>query len=146
MNIDDHPYHQHVYPFQLVGCVNGNDDLDDEQSAYFREGDWHDVIRIKNMDGDLSVRYRADVHTGRIFMHCHRLVHEDKGMMAQELVTEGVNAKCSCDTFIDSLPVRNATGNLIGYNSTDASGQVSRFTRDMKMFSLCLMITLLRLI
>ena len=98
------------------------------------------------MDGDLSVRYRADVHTGRIFMHCHRLVHEDKGMMAQELVTEGANAKCSCDTFIDSLPVGNATGNLIGYNSTDASGQVSRFTRGMKTFSLCLMFTLLRLI
>jgi len=37
MNTSWHPYHQHVYPFQLAGGI------DDADEPYFRLGDWHDV-------------------------------------------------------------------------------------------------------
>ena len=37
--VNAHPYHQHVYPFQLVDNV---DDLTGTSADYFRLGDWHD--------------------------------------------------------------------------------------------------------
>jgi len=37
MNTSWHPYHQHVYPFQLATGI------DDADEPYFRLGDWHDV-------------------------------------------------------------------------------------------------------
>lgn len=77
-----HPYHQHVYPFQLVGNgFNGN---------YNRVGDWHDTVK-----GTGEIRFRPTDFTGKLMIHCHRLVHEDTGMMAMEYVGP-VGNSCSC--------------------------------------------------
>ena len=41
----NHPYHQHVYPFQLVDGFN-------DQTGYEQVGDWHDTIQ-----GNGVIRY-----------------------------------------------------------------------------------------
>jgi hypothetical protein len=73
---------------------NGVAGASTELKNYFRQGDFHDVLMIDNIKSEVIVRYAADVHTGRIMVHCHRLNHEDRGMMAQENITEG--GQCSC--------------------------------------------------
>jgi len=77
-----HPYHQHVYPFQLIG--NGFN------GGYYQIGDWHDTVK-----GTGEIRFRPTEFTGKLMLHCHRLVHEDRGMMAMEYVAETGNG-CSC--------------------------------------------------
>ena len=72
----NHPYHQHVYPFQLIDGF-GVDTSD--PNAYYQLGDWHD-----SMDGTGVIRHRPDVFDGKIMIHCHRLDHEDRGMMGFE--------------------------------------------------------------
>lgn len=76
-----HPYHQHVYPFQLVSG---------DSNTYYAIGDWHDVMK-----GRFDVRYSPSRYTGKLMIHCHRLVHEDRGMMAMEKVLD--SGSCSCD-------------------------------------------------
>jgi len=67
----NHPYHQHVYPFQLQANYG--------TSGYYQAGDWHDVI------GDTgAVRYLPTVFASKLMVHCHRLEHEDTGMMGIE--------------------------------------------------------------
>lgn len=107
-----HPFHQHIYPFQIIGSsINGvlQDELHDgnsnqEQKNFFKVGDWHDVLMIDGFRNEIVGRYRADVHDGRMFIHCHRLNHEDNGMMAQELIVD--EGSCQCGIFL------NATGDL----------------------------------
>lgn len=76
-----HPYHQHVYPFQLVGGSS---------STYYAIGDWHDVVK-----GRFNVRYSPDRYSGKLMIHCHRLVHEDRGMMAVEQILD--SGSCGCN-------------------------------------------------
>jgi len=76
-----HPYHQHVYPFQLVGGSS---------STYNAIGDWHDVVK-----GRFNVRYSPDRYSGKLMIHCHRLVHEDRGMMAVEQILD--SGSCGCN-------------------------------------------------
>ena len=70
----NHPYHQHVYAFQLISVFN-------DKSGYDKIGDWHDVVR-----GNGLICYQPTGFTGKIMVHCHRLLHEDSGMMAIEMV------------------------------------------------------------
>ena len=83
IDADNHPYHQHVYPFQLVELQL--------QTQYNRLGDWHD-----SMFGSATVRYKAAAYAGKIMMHCHRLEHEDEGMMAMEYIDPDPTAPCTC--------------------------------------------------
>ncbi|KAL3941294.1 MAG: hypothetical protein SGBAC_004317 [Bacillariaceae sp.] len=78
-----HPYHQHVYPFQLVGATL--------ESGYNKVGDWHDTIK-----GTGEIRFRPTEFTGKMMLHCHRLIHEDLGMMAMEYVGSAALGQCSC--------------------------------------------------
>jgi FtsP/CotA-like multicopper oxidase with cupredoxin domain len=91
-----HPYHQHVYPFQMTEIVEGSTALTDEQKNYFQVGDWHDVVMIPSVD-TVTMKYLPEVHFGRIMLHCHRLDHEDKGMMAQEEVVHSSVGSCQCE-------------------------------------------------
>jgi len=83
LSANAHPYHQHVYPFQLIG--------DGFATAYNRVGDWHDVIK-----GTGEIRFKPTEFTGKLMLHCHRLVHEDLGMMAMEHVGTAAEGTCSC--------------------------------------------------
>ena len=102
VDADDHPYHQHVYPYQLIS-VSGN-------NAYNRPGDWHDTIL-----GTATVRHQATRFAGKIMIHCHRLEHEDEGMMAMEWIDPNPNAGCSCGfraapgTVVTNAPITPRT-------------------------------------
>eukprot|EP00549_Striatella_unipunctata_P002711 CAMPEP_0118682520 /NCGR_PEP_ID=MMETSP0800-20121206/5528_1 /TAXON_ID=210618 ORGANISM="Striatella unipunctata, Strain CCMP2910" /NCGR_SAMPLE_ID=MMETSP0800 /ASSEMBLY_ACC=CAM_ASM_000638 /LENGTH=110 /DNA_ID=CAMNT_0006578913 /DNA_START=477 /DNA_END=809 /DNA_ORIENTATION=- len=49
------------------------------------------------MDGsDVVIRYQPQRFAGNVVVHCHRLVHEDEGMMAIERVRDGSNTSCIC--------------------------------------------------
>jgi len=91
INTRNHPYHQHVHPFQIIGNIRR---MDAKDAAYWKTGDWHDVYQSRTGEGDLKMRFPANVHLGRLMLHCHVLEHEDKGLMAQEYISE--SAACDC--------------------------------------------------
>ncbi len=69
----DHPFHVHVNPFQIVG-VNGSPVIPDG----FQD------VAICPRHGSLTVRTRlSDFVGGPVLMHCHILDHEDMGMMTR---------------------------------------------------------------
>ena len=57
-----HPYHQHVYPFQLISGfgTEERDDRGDVAPNYFQKGDWHDTI-----EGAGVLRYKPTRFTGK---------------------------------------------------------------------------------
>jgi hypothetical protein len=86
-NNDEHPIHIHVNDFQVIeyfdpttGLRTGPDKfaIDNANApAPTMHGD-ESVIQ----PGILTIRTRFDEYTGLYVMHCHRLNHEDNGLMA----------------------------------------------------------------
>jgi FtsP/CotA-like multicopper oxidase with cupredoxin domain len=92
--ITAHPYHMHVQPYQLFeGFPTG--DLVATENGYFQNGDWHDVIISQGGVREMEMRFRADIFDGKLMLHCHRLNHEDQGMMSQELILKSTD-QCAC--------------------------------------------------
>ena len=92
--MDEHSYHQHVYPYQLVSFPNN------EGSEYFKIGDWHDTYMDKEQKGDrVIIRYKASDMPGKIMVHCHNALHADSGMIQKEYVRDIEDASCMCDIF-----------------------------------------------
>jgi len=93
--IRKHPYHQHVYPFQINSIVNRSD-RSDAENRYYKKGDYHDSILIPSADS-VAIRYEATNFLGRMAVHCHRLTHSDKGMInAEDVVTDNGTSSCAC--------------------------------------------------
>jgi len=67
-----HPFHIHTNHFQLIS--HGSDDL-------WTVGDWFDTV-----PADGVIRFYTDTFTGTLVLHCHRLEHEDQGMMAKVVI------------------------------------------------------------
>jgi hypothetical protein len=86
-NNDEHPIHVHVNDFQVIeyfdpttGLRTGPDKFSIDNAnapAPTIHGD-ESVIQ----PGILAIRTRFDEYTGLYVMHCHRLNHEDNGLMA----------------------------------------------------------------
>lgn len=55
VDADDHPYHQHVYPYQLISV---------SETAYDKVGDWHDTIH-----GTAVVRHQVTRFAGKVMLH-----------------------------------------------------------------------------
>lgn len=90
--IANHPYHQHVYPFQLVefNGISGSD------ADYHKVGDYHDTIMIRSSNTAV-IRYEANNFLGRMAVHCHRLTHSDVGMLTHEdVVDPAQGGVCDC--------------------------------------------------
>ena len=85
----NHPYHQHVHPFQLISGFRFG------PPNYYQPGDWHDTIQDHGI-----IRYMPTVFSGKVMIHCHILTHEDEGMMGVEYINATGNA-CECGTFPD---------------------------------------------
>jgi len=102
-----HPYHQHVYPFQLTKGFDKDKNewqdasTDSSQGGYFKNGDWHDVIKTGNQDG-VTIKYHPQKVHGKMMIHCHILPHEDGGMMSSEKIV--LDHDCACKP-----PKMNAT-------------------------------------
>jgi FtsP/CotA-like multicopper oxidase with cupredoxin domain len=86
-NNDEHPIHVHVNDFQVIeyfdpttGLRTGPDKFSIDNAnapAPTMHGD-ESVVQ----PGILAIRTRFDEYTGLYVMHCHRLNHEDNGLMA----------------------------------------------------------------
>lgn len=113
--ITAHPYHQHVYPFQLVSGADSVTDAD--QATYFQTGDWHDVVMMDVTS--VVVRYVADVHDGVLMLHCHILPHEDEGTMSQELIIDG--GSCECDARYTEPPSTSTNSPTRTFHPTPSS-------------------------
>jgi FtsP/CotA-like multicopper oxidase with cupredoxin domain len=86
-NNDEHPIHIHVNDFQVIeyfdpttGLRTGPDkfSIDNANAPAPTMHSDESVIQ----PGILAIRTRFDEYTGLYVMHCHRLNHEDNGLMA----------------------------------------------------------------
>ncbi|MBS2035234.1 multicopper oxidase domain-containing protein [bacterium] len=67
---EDHPFHIHVNPFQLMS-INGVD---------LAQPRWHDTVLVPR-NGSVRIRHRFRTFDGMALLHCHVLLHECQGMM-----------------------------------------------------------------
>jgi blue copper oxidase len=70
-----HPIHVHGASFQVIARRGGRGQL------YPWEGGWKDTVLLQNKE-TVEVLVRFDGYPGRYIIHCHKLEHEDQGMMA----------------------------------------------------------------
>lgn len=69
-----HPVHVHGASFQVVSRTGGRG------TVYPWEAGWKDTVLLE--DGEtVTVKVRFDAFRGLYLMHCHKLEHEDMGMM-----------------------------------------------------------------
>jgi FtsP/CotA-like multicopper oxidase with cupredoxin domain len=70
-----HPVHVHGVPFQVVSRTGGRGEV------FAWEKGWKDTVLLE--DGEtVDVLIRFNHFTGLYLMHCHKLEHEDMGMMS----------------------------------------------------------------
>ncbi|MGH7695073.1 MAG: multicopper oxidase family protein, partial [Gemmatimonadaceae bacterium] len=74
-NNANHPIHVHGAYFQVVSRTGGRGQV------YAWESGWKDTVLVQNGE-TVDVLIRFDNYRGLYLMHCHRLEHEDMGMMA----------------------------------------------------------------
>jgi FtsP/CotA-like multicopper oxidase with cupredoxin domain len=68
----DHPFHLHIWPFQLMETSSGGP---------VSRVEWKDTINVPaNSWARLRIPFTG--MTGKTVFHCHILDHEDLGMMA----------------------------------------------------------------
>jgi hypothetical protein len=86
-NNDEHPIHVHVNDFQVIeyfdpttGLRTGPDKFSID-NANLPAPTMHSDERVIQA-GILAIRTRFEEYTGLYVMHCHRLNHEDNGLMA----------------------------------------------------------------
>jgi len=95
--MQEHSYHQHVYPYQLIDFPNQDSN---EGNEYFKVGDWHDTYLDKEQKGGaVTIRYKTTDISGKIMVHCHNTLHADSGMIQKEYVRNIENGSCMCDIF-----------------------------------------------
>lgn len=96
-NNDEHPIHVHVNDFQVTsyfdpttGLKTGTDmwEIDNANVPAPLLGPGESVIQ----PGTLSMRTKFEDYTGLFVMHCHRLNHEDNGLMALVNVIPAVSS------------------------------------------------------
>lgn len=92
-----HPHHQHINHFQLQelesSCIYEN--MSNLTKTYYKSGDWHDTLQWPEFIHPnctetiyppgfifINVKWAVNQFGGRMTFHCHRLNHEDLGMIA----------------------------------------------------------------
>lgn len=84
---DGHPFHIHINPFLV--CPN-----DSNKEPNFAH--WRDTLWVQADDRRREVMMRFQAFSGTFVLHCHKLNHEDEGMMELvELCAEG-DRECQC--------------------------------------------------
>jgi len=75
-----HPVHVHGASFQVVSRRGGRGRL------FPWEGGWKDTVLLEDRE-TVEVLTRFDKYRGEYLLHCHKLEHEDMGMMSNFEVT-----------------------------------------------------------
>jgi FtsP/CotA-like multicopper oxidase with cupredoxin domain len=94
---DGHPFHIHINPF-LVCPTNSN------KEPPFAH--WRDTYWVQLEDGPRQILTHFKTFTGQFVLHCHKLNHEDEGMMELVEVCEDGDADCLC---LDDAPIGECT-------------------------------------
>lgn len=84
---DGHPFHIHINPF-LVCPTNSN------KEPPFAH--WRDTYWVQLEDGPRKILTHFKTFTGRFVLHCHKLNHEDEGMMEVIEICEPGDLDCLC--------------------------------------------------
>lgn len=111
---DGHPFHIHINPF--VVCPN--DSNKEPNFAHWRDTFW---VQIEDKPRQVLMEFRK--FTGQYVMHCHKLNHEDDGMMELlEICPEGDMA-CLCQGT-------DANGNCISQAGCKAEDKQCQFAKE----------------
>src|SRR5436190_4725324 len=130
-NNDEHPIHIHVNDFQVMdyfdpvsGLRTGPDkfSIDNANAPAPKMNADESVIA----PGILTIRTRFDEYTGLYVMHCHRLNHEDNGLMALINVIPAVSIYA---VAIPGAPGKPAEVRLYDGNGDRFLGTVLPFSR-----------------
>jgi FtsP/CotA-like multicopper oxidase with cupredoxin domain len=100
---DGHPFHIHINPYLVCPLPPANSQDPSVAGRLFEPpfAHWRDTYLVNlQRTVDLITEYRA--FTGNFVYHCHKLNHEDHGMM--ELVRVCDPAIESCDALCDGRP------------------------------------------
>jgi FtsP/CotA-like multicopper oxidase with cupredoxin domain len=81
-----HPLHIHVNHFQIQGWVG----LDSIVGHWVTIGDWRDTMAIAT--SAIKIRFAAHYYAGETVIHCHELVHEDRGLMDTFLIMPALDS------------------------------------------------------
>lgn len=86
-NNDEHPIHIHVNDFQVVDYDDPTNDVHLTNLPWGQDNQntpapLYDAKGNVALPGQMSVRTRFQDYIGTFVMHCHRLNHEDNGLMA----------------------------------------------------------------
>lgn len=84
---DGHPFHIHINPFLV--CAN-----DSNKEPNFPH--WRDTFWVQAEDRPRQVMMNFRAFTGRFVTHCHKLNHEDEGMMELVEVCAPGDTACRC--------------------------------------------------
>ena len=85
----NHPYHQHVNPFQVVDMGAGLDEY-----LGIRVGEYRDTIPL-TPTAQYRIRFVPDRFDGRALVHCHMVPHIDLGMAAVVSINNKSNSSSS---------------------------------------------------
>lgn len=84
---DGHPFHIHINPF--LACPN----------AFDKEPDfphWRDTLFVLGSEGPRQVLTHFKDFSGQFVIHCHKLNHEDEGMMELVEICQPDDTECLC--------------------------------------------------
>lgn len=84
---DGHPFHIHINPF--VVCPNNSNK--EPNFAHWRDTFW---VQVEDGPREILTEFRA--FTGRFAEHCHKLNHEDEGMMELVELCAEDDLECQC--------------------------------------------------
>lgn len=74
-----HPFHIHVNAFQVVSHL-GKDGKEKLSAEQLKTGVWRDTVLIDKGE-TIRLRMRFEDFPGKTVLHCHKMDHEDAGMM-----------------------------------------------------------------
>jgi FtsP/CotA-like multicopper oxidase with cupredoxin domain len=81
----NHPFHIHVNPFEVIEHKE-NGEID----RYWKDTLLVNSDKYKTRESALEIRTRYTTFIGEFVLHCHNLIHEDRGMMQRvEIVLPG---------------------------------------------------------
>ena len=87
---DGHPFHIHINPFLV--CENNSN-----KEPNFPH--WRDTFWVQVEDGPREVLMNFKGFTGNFVTHCHKLNHEDEGMMEKVEICAEDDAECQCQRY-----------------------------------------------
>jgi FtsP/CotA-like multicopper oxidase with cupredoxin domain len=110
---DGHPFHIHINPYLV--CPNSSN-----KEPNFAH--WRDTMWVQADDGPRDVLMSFRKFTGQFVMHCHKLNHEDEGMMELIEICAAGDEACLCQG-------KDAQGNCIPQSGCKAEDKQCQFAK-----------------